>query len=689
MYLNLGSSVQYVKGVGEKRSKLLKRLGVETVGDLVAFYPRAYENRGIITPLDQVNQVGKVYNLLLTIGENPHSVRISGGRNMLSFRAYDGSRTIKIVFFNQPHLKDTFQVGDAFRFRGKVTLSGSTLTLTSPSYEKADSPEQLPDIVPVYPLTAGLSGKTLAAAIQNALSQLSFEEFLPPEIIKNNNLCSLDYALHNIHLPKNQKALDDSQKRLCFDEFFLFSLSLINMNRSSPATPTQPMKQINLNSLISKLPYTLTQAQINSINDIQNDLTGKKYPSSQKIPPMRRLLQGDVGSGKTIVAACAVFMAVRNGKRAVMMAPTEILAQQHFNDLMPLFASLGIPTAILTGSTTPSQRKKLMACLKTDSQNSPRFIIGTHALLEDYVDIPELSLIITDEQHRFGVNQREKLVGKGQGVHTLIMSATPIPRTLAIFLYGDLDISVINQLPASRQKVDTFLVDESFRLRINSFISKLVSQGRQVYIICPLIENQDGESDLKSATDYFQNLKENVFPQLRIALLHGKMKSAEKDNIMTAFSRGEYDILVSTTVIEVGVNVPNAALMIVENAERFGLSQLHQLRGRVGRGEHKSYCVLFSQSSSERLKFMTKTNDGFEIARFDLESRGPGEFFGQKQHGDLNFQFADSSDLQTLTNIKIQAEQLLNSDPRLTRSENIPLKRRLGDMFNAAETIST
>lgn len=687
MKLTLSSPVQYVKGIGEKRAALLKRLGVETVADLVAFYPRAYEDRSVVTPVGEITRPGEVCTLLLTVGEAPRAVRISGGRQMVSFRAYDDSGVVKIIFFNQVHLRDAFEAGAVFRFHGKVTNSNGSPTLVAPSYEKDDG--NLSDITPVYPLTAGLNGKALATAVKNALEQLEFEDYMPQAVLAENDLCPLDFAIRGAHLPENAEMLEKARRRLSFDEFFLFSLSLLNMRRKNRVMAAQKMNKVNLDVLLSKLPYTLTDAQKRAVNDIEGDLIGEKYPESAKIPHMRRLLQGDVGSGKTIVAACAVFMAVRNGYRAAMMVPTEILANQHFNDMQPLFASLGIPVALITGSTPPSEKKRLAALLQSDEKDSPRFVIGTHALLEDYLQIDRLGLIITDEQHRFGVNQREKLAGKSGGAHALIMSATPIPRTLAIFLFGDLDISVINQLPPSRQKVDTFLVNESYRARVNNFIRKQTAAGRQVYIICPLIEDENGETELKSAVDYHKNLAENIFPDLRVALLHGKMKPSDKDKIMNAFSRGEYDVLVSTTVIEVGVNVPNATLMIVENAERFGLSQLHQLRGRVGRGKEKSYCILISQSKAERLKYMTKSSDGFEIARFDLENRGPGDFFGQRQHGDLHFKFTDGSNLETLTNIKNQAERLLARDPTLSLPENRPLKNRLADLLDAAEKVST
>ena len=419
------SPVKYIKGIGEKRAQLLKRMGVETASQLVALFPRAYEDRGVITNIADMNTAGAVYNLLLTVGENPRGVRISGGRQMVSFRAYDDTGVVKIVFFNQLHLKDAFSTGEVYRFRGKVTVSGSTLTMTSPTFEKADNPENLPDIVPIYPLTAGLNGKVLASAIQTALSQLTFREFLPPSVIRENNLCPLDTAMRHIHLPPNAEALRQAQRRLSFDEFFLFSLSLINLRRQNRIMNAEKYQKVNLDTLLSKLPYELTDAQKEAVGDIQSDLTGAKYPDCDKIPYMRRLLQGDVGSGKTIVAALAVFMAVRNGKRAAMMVPTEILAQQHFADMQPLFASLGIPVALLTGSTTAAQRKKLMALLSIEAKDSPRFIIGTHALLEDYVDIPDLGLIITDEQHRFGVNQREKLAGRAPTA--CIRSSCPPP----------------------------------------------------------------------------------------------------------------------------------------------------------------------------------------------------------------------------------------------------------------------
>ncbi|MBQ9940788.1 MAG: ATP-dependent DNA helicase RecG [Clostridia bacterium] len=683
MDLTLSSPVKYVKGIGEKRALLLSRMNVETVSGLLSLYPRTYENRGIITNIRDINMSGGTYNLILTVGESPRSARISGGRQMISFRAFDSTGVIKVVFFNQVHLKDTFSTGEVFRFCGKVTVSGRNLTLTSPSYEKADC--SLPDIVPVYPLTAGLNNKVLVSAVKNALDKVDFKEYLPRKIIEKNNLCSLDFAMRKIHSPENGEQLDKAIKRLCFDEFFLFSLSLMTIRNKNTHHTTPKMNPVNLTSLLSKLPYTLTDAQKEAVNDITGDLTGQKYPHSALIPNMRRLLQGDVGSGKTIVAACAVFITVRNGYRAAMMVPTEILARQHYNDMQPLFESLGIPVALITGSTSPSEKKRIASLVKTESRHSPMFIIGTHALLEDYLEIPRLGLVITDEQHRFGVNQREKLAGKNDYAHTLIMSATPIPRTLAIFLFGDLDISVINQLPPSRQKVDTFLVDNSYRQRVNAFIRKQTDLGHQVYIICPLIQDENGDSNLKSAVDYHKTLSEKVFPSLNIALLHGKMKPAEKDAVMADFASGKTHVLVSTTVIEVGVNVPNATLMIVENAERFGLSQLHQLRGRVGRGQDKSYCILISEHKADRLKMMTRTSDGFEIAKFDLENRGPGDFFGQRQHGDLKFRFASSSDLETLTLIKNQAERLLSEDPALELEENLPLKEKLGQINKNAQ----
>ncbi|MBQ9921782.1 MAG: DEAD/DEAH box helicase, partial [Clostridia bacterium] len=407
MNLTLSSPVQYVKGIGEKRAQLLKRMNVENVAQLLSLYPRAYEDRSVITQVSDINIAGEVYNLMLTVGESPRSVRISGGRQMISFRAYDDSGVIKIIFFNQVHLKDAFETGEVYRFRGKVTQSGGSLTLTSPTYEKADMP--LDGIVPVYPLTAGISAKVMSTAIKNALLQIRFEEYLPPEIISEHSLMTLDLAIRTAHFPKNGAELEKAQARLSFDEFFLFSLSLLSIRKNTAALSTPVMREVNLSTLLSKLPYTLTDAQIKAVRDISDDFTGKKHPGKNLVPHMRRLLQGDVGSGKTIVAACAVFMAVRNGFRAAMMVPTEILARQHYNDMQPLFASLGIPVCVITGSTPATEKKRIAALLKTDVMESPMFIIGTHAILEDYLEIPRLGLIITDEQHRFGVNQRERL----------------------------------------------------------------------------------------------------------------------------------------------------------------------------------------------------------------------------------------------------------------------------------------
>ena len=703
--------VTKLKNVGPARAAALSRMGINKVDELLRLYPRSYQNRGDIKLLSDTVD-GEKSALLLVIATAPKKALIRRGMSLLKFRAYDESGTAEITYFNQDYLADKFSVGDVFRFYGKVErksrASGKdSFSLSSPIAEFAGAePEALPPLVPIYPLTSPLTQNIVSKLTEDALDLYlsgSYADPIPAEVLVENELSTRSFALKNIHAPTSLSALAAAKKRLIFEEFFLFALGLSIAGRKHSKDGTAPILEGDISPLTSLLPYSLTGAQARAIKDIQTDMTSGT--------PMSRILVGDVGCGKTICAAAAMFVAVQSGKQAALMAPTEILASQHFNDLYPLFRELGIKTELLKGSTTAAEKRRIYASLaEKNSAKRTDIVIGTHALISEVVEFSDLGLVITDEQHRFGVKQRSALTEKGKHAHMLVMSATPIPRSLALTLYGDLDISVIDEMPPGRQRVDTFAVNESYRERLLSFIEKQTDEGGQVYIVCPAVEEkeQDDENEgeitldeiaigdeltidfeapskgsppLKSAVKYAGELSER-FPSLNIAFVHGKMKAQEKDSVMADFSAGKIDVLVSTTVIEVGVNVPNACLMIVENAERFGLSQLHQLRGRVGRGERKSYCVLVSDSEGERarerLETMKNMYDGFAIAEKDLAMRGPGDFLesasgsGIRQSGGLRFRLADMcTDGDLFTSAFTSARSLLASDPELLQSPEL------------------
>ncbi len=700
--VGLGSPITALSGVGRAKSEAYARMGVETLEDLLYHIPRAYENRGDIRRLAEVcNGDGKTA-IVLTVATEPRCARLPRRLSLLKFRACDESATAEITFFNQDYLRGKFVLGSTWRFYGIVEVhgQGSRYRMASPAYEPWED-GRLPDFTAVYPLSEGLTQKQLAQNVSEAmrLCATAIVDPLPEEIRCRMNLSTLGFALHAIHLPDSYSSLAAAKRRLIFDELFYFSLGLAGRQKHERERGAPICSKQNITPLLRLLPYELTGAQKRTISEIAADM--------RRDVPMERIVVGDVGCGKTVVAAAAMLIAVMSGHQAALMAPTEILARQHYNELAPLFSSLGIKTALLTGSASAAEKRKIreslvhpVAELRTD------IVIGTHALISDGVEFASLALAVTDEQHRFGVAQRAALSRGGRHVHALAMSATPIPRSLALTLYGDLDISKIDEMPPGRQKVDTFAVNESYRERINSFIEKTVSAGGQVYIVCPSIDEAEdttgGELDiedikddgfevkppLKAAAVYAEELRANL-PTLRIALVHGKMKSSEKDYVMRAFADGECDVLVSTTVIEVGVNVPNASLMIVENAERFGLSQLHQLRGRVGRGKRRSYCILVSESHSEnaqrRLAVLTKTQNGFDIAEEDLSLRGPGDFFGKRgegvrQSGGVRFRFADlCGDAGLLASATAEAKQLLADDPGLR--EHPLLRAEIEKMF--------
>ena len=708
--LTLSSPVTSLPGVGPAKAAAYKKQGVVTVEDLIYHIPRGYENRGAVCTLDEARTDGKSA-VVLTVATVPYATRLRGRMTVVKCKAYDDSGVCELTFFNQPYLRDVLTVDSEWRFYGVVerkhTRNGYKYAMTSPSFERFD-PEKLKDFVAVYPLSEGLSQKQVAQNIDDALKNLAEQvaDILPDEIRRENGLCTLPFALKNIHNPADFAALAAAKRRLVFDELFCFSMLMQRQGKHTREDGAYACTKQNITPLLQKFPYELTNAQKNAVRDIAEDM--------KKTTRMSRIVIGDVGCGKTAVAAAAVYIAALNGRQAALMAPTEILARQHYEDLAPLFESLGLRVALLIGATTAAQKKKIKAGLAAENPaDRIDFVIGTQALITENTQFAALSLVITDEQHRFGVGQRAALAEKAGKAHILAMSATPIPRSLALVLYGDLDISKIDEMPAGRQKVDTYLVDEAKRDRVNAFIEKTAKEGGQCYIVCPSIEEKEADYDagevslddisevgitkktpLKAATKYAEDLQ-NTLPDLTVALIHGKLKAAQKEAIMTGFAAGDIDVLVSTTVIEVGVNVPNASLMIIENADRFGLSQLHQLRGRVGRGKRKSYCILISDSHGEtaqnRLGAMTRTNNGFEIAEEDLKNRGPGDFISSqaddsiRQSGGMRFRFADlGADASLFAATSDAAKHLTETDPAL---ENYPALREHLARMTAGDTI--
>ncbi len=680
---DLNTDVQTIVGVGEKRAAAMEKLGVRTLRELISWFPRRYEDR---TELRRIADLSpdETACVAAMIAAPPTASFIRPGLTLVKLRAVDDTGVLDVTFFNQTWLKGSLRKGETYIFCGRAEGDGPRRRMASPIVEPEGRQELTGRIVPVYPLTAGVSQLVLSRCIRQGLDACAdiLPDVLPDEIRQEHQLCRIGYAYENIHFPENAEALDLARRRLAFEELFLFTIGLRRLRKRREVVEVPPCQAVDMDGFYNALPFTLTKAQKRCVDEALTDMSSGA--------PMNRLCQGDVGSGKTMVAAACVYFCVKNGRQAALMAPTEILAQQHYNGLGPLLEPLGIRCALLTGSTTAKTKKSISAQLAAGELD---FIVGTHALITGGVDYADLGLVVTDEQHRFGVAQRAALAAKGRHPHTLVMSATPIPRTLALILYGDLDVSIIDQLPPGRKPVETSRVPGSYHPRVYGFIRKLVDQGRQAYIVCPQVsENDDPGDDRKAVTEYAQTLQKEVFPDLKVAFVHGKMKPKEKDAVMRAFAGHETDILVSTTVIEVGVDVPNAAVMVVENAERFGLSQLHQLRGRVGRGEHQSYCVLISDSLNEetlqRLRVMVKTTDGFKIAEEDLRLRGPGDFFGERQHGLPGLKIADLGvDAQLLQEAQKAAEDLLARDPDLTSCP--ATAERIAELFaQSAETLN-
>ena len=686
MTVTLDTPLTQFPGIGEARGKKLEKLGLTRCGQLLTYYPRYYEDRRTIYSIRSA-PLGQKVCVSAMAAEQPHLSRIRKGLDLVKLRAVDHAGSLSVTFFNQSYVQRAIRAGEEYIFYGTVEEQGGRRSMVNPVFERVGKQSLTGCIVPVYPLTAGISNPLLASLTRLALSCAGcMPETLPRSVRMDHQLAQVEFSYRNIHFPQSFDDLELARRRLIFEELFYLSagLAMLKTRRGSGAGHKIPLRPTE--DFLSRLSFSPTQAQLRVMEEIGRDLSSGT--------PMNRLVQGDVGSGKTVVAAYAAWLTAGAGYQAAMMAPTEVLAEQHYRSLAPLLEPAGIRVALLTGSLTPSAKR---AVQQSVADGSVDFVIGTQALIAKKVAFARLALMITDEQHRFGVAQRAALAAKSDAPgapspHVLVMSATPIPRTLALIIYGDLDVSVIDQLPPGRTPVETYVVGEDKRQRMYGFVRTLVSQGRQAYIICPAVEDdpqREGGADLKSVTAYAQILSQEVFPDLRLGVLHGKMRPKEKEAVMAAFADGEIQVLVATTVVEVGVDVPNAALIIVENAERFGLSQLHQLRGRVGRGTHRSYCVLMTATRSTdamtRLKTLASTNDGFQISQEDLKLRGPGDFFGQRQHGLPQLALADlAGDMRLLQEAQQSAQRLLMADPTLSQPENRPVREQVRRLF--AET---
>ena len=675
----LQDPITILKGVGPNKAKQFAALNIYTLEDLICHFPRGYEDRTKLVTIEKLQpDVPACFKAMVM--NTPRTAHIRKGLDVTKVQVADHTGRLNLTFFNQKFTTDKLQYGKEYIFYGAVSGDFIGYNMTSPVFEELDSePVTTRRVLPIYPLTAGLSNAAMLKAVRQALAICDVPaEILPASVRSRYGILPAHRAYYAIHEPTSMEEAELAKKRLIFEEFFVFSAGLSLMRAAQSLKKALPYENVDLRDFYSALPFSLTGAQDRAIGQILSDL--------QKGTPMNRLVQGDVGSGKTMVAAAAAYLAVKNQKQAALMAPTEILAEQHFASLEKLLTPLGVRVCLLTGGLSAKKKKETRFAIE---EGSVDLIVGTHALVSDTTQFKDLGLVIADEQHRFGVAQRSKLSQKGQDPHLLVMSATPIPRTLALLMYGDLEVSILDELPPGRQGVDTFLVGESYRARINAFIRKQVEEGHQAFVVCPAVE-ENGDLDLKAATVWAETLQQTVFPDLKIALLHGQMKPAEKEAAMASFARGEADVMVATTVIEVGVDVPNATLIVIEDADRFGLSQLHQLRGRVGRGSSKSYCILTSHTKNPetkaRLKALCSTTDGFKIAEEDLKLRGPGDFFGSRQSGLPVFRVANlSCDMHTLTQAQQASKEWIEEEGTQDTPEGKALRSRIGELFRRSQ----
>lgn len=667
--------VNTVKGIGETTAQLLHKLDIYSVGQLLCYYPRSYEDWSNPEPITPFLSGTVLIKARLT---TPFvTSRINGGRLISKAHIADDSGAVELIYFNNKYIASMLKEGEEYYFHGKIDRDLSGLKMIAPTFSPVGGGL---GFHPVYNLTAGLSNKQLRRFMKEAIKLLPEKVNDPiPEFIREKyHLCDLRTAMIDVHFPKRKEDMEKARYRLVFEELLTLNLGLRSIkSRKSATVPVHIPKDLT-EEFYSKLPFTPTNAQKKAVSECMADITKGKYP-------MNRLVQGDVGSGKTAVAAAVCYSVAKCGFQAAFMAPTEILAEQHFNTLSKFFQGTGINVLLLTGSMKESSKKNVRKYIE---DGTAHIIVGTHALITDKTVFHNLALAVTDEQHRFGVAQRTKLLSKGKSVHLLVMSATPIPRTMGLVLYGDLDVSIIDELPKGRQKIRTMLIDSSKRQRAFNFIRAEIAAGRQAYIVCPLVE--EGELPVASAEEYAAELMLGEFSDLPVGIIHGKMKSADKEQTMRKFASGELKLLVATTVIEVGVDIPNASVMMIENAERFGLSQLHQLRGRVGRGEYSSYCILVSDNKSEdsakRLSVMCTTDNGFVIADEDLKLRGPGDFFGSRQHGLPQLNIADLSDFSSLSESSSAAMDILDFSPDLSAPELKGLKGSIKRLFKTTGT---
>ena len=676
--VDLNKDVKYVKGVGPNRIQLLNKLKIYTLKDLITYYPRDYEDRSKPKNICDCEDGEEVLIEAIPTGK---ITEFRKGKMVISkLLVRDQTGTCYITWYNQGYLRNKFIPTKFYRFFGKVSKKGTRLEMNSPVFDEIEQTKNTGKIIPIYPLTYELKQSTLRRIIENGLAEVQgkLEETLPEYILKENNLLDINTCIERIHFPEDFSDYNKSRERLVFEELLTTQLALLKLknNYEREKNGIAFSKDAKMSDVINVLPFKLTKAQLRVLEEIDNDMESDKS--------MNRLLQGDVGSGKTVVAMIAAYKAVKSGYQAAIMAPTAILASQHFESFGSILNQFGIKCELLISSISKKKKTEILEKLQNGEID---ILIGTHAMLEENVSFKNLGLVVTDEQHRFGVKQRATIASKGKNPDTIAMSATPIPRTLALILYGDLDISIIDELPPNRKKIETYAVRKGMSERVNEFVRKQIDSGRQAYIVCPLVEENE-ELGLNSVIELEEKYKNETFSNYKVAYLHGKMKAKEKDEIMEQFKNGEIQILIATTVIEVGVNVPNASIMVVENAERFGLAQLHQLRGRVGRGEYQSYCILKFEGNSEttrqRMKVMCDTNDGFIISEKDLELRGSGDFFGTEQHGIPEFKIANLfEDMGTLKKVQKIAMQIMVDDPLLEKKENEKLNKIIKAKFSS------